>query len=296
MKSYNLQRIDLDHVQPVTGHTKNYALIGDPVQHTWSPRIHNTFFSLYAIDAVYTALRVSPGALEGAFPLFRDAFSGINITIPHKHEVLPLLDEVDGVAKILGAVNTVKFEKGRAKGYNTDAQGFQYALLSEGIQPEGMMVAVLGGGGTARTVTYMLTQMHADVVVYTRNPMKSADLRDLGAKDVRHLVDFAGGFDMLVNTTPVGMAPDIRKIPVSAQGIASCGIVFDAIYNPSATMLLKQAVGRAYNGLSMLIYQAAHAQEIWHGKLASKDIIANMARCIREEMDNEDTGRQWAQS
>ena len=267
-------------------HTRFATLIGDPVKHSLSPVIHNATYRMQGVDAVYLASRVRPEQLRQAvMGLKAIGALGVNVTLPHKSTVIPLLDEVRADAKAIGAVNTIVFERTgedvRLVGENTDVTGFLAPLagLKESIRGEG--AAILGAGGAARAVLYacQTSLQPARVTVVARNIERAT-------KMVEALSDYAGGLDiqvlrfehavnqvaeaaLIVNTTPVGLYPDINNTPwLEADTFRPGQIVYDLVYNPVTTRFLREARGRGaatLNGTEMLIAQAAAAHTLWTG-------------------------------
>ncbi|MBM7613735.1 shikimate dehydrogenase [Alkaliphilus hydrothermalis] len=267
----------------ITGKTKLYAVIGDPISHSISPEIHNRIFKELDIDGNYISLRIPSNELRESMGLLRNNFKGFNVTIPHKEAIIPLLDELDERAKIYGAVNTVKIEDGKLKGYNTDGYGFVKSLEDLKIPLEDKSVMVLGAGGAARVIAYELLVKGCDVTIANRNLEKAKNLKgnlmEATGKEskVVSLGNIAGAYQIIVNTTPVGMSATADQMPITEDIIKKAEIVYDLIYNPNPTKLLKVAKQyncRVINGLTMLFYQAVKAEEIWLGNSIS-DLLAS---------------------
>ena len=263
--------------------TARFAVLGQSLPHTWSPYIHNSLFDAAGLDAVYLPVPVPPERLGSVTDVFRSCFSGFNVTIPYKEKILPFLDDVDEAARVCGAVNTVEIRNGRMIGHITDGLGMLHAIEERGVETHQADVLILGGGGAARVAGYAFLSRGGRVTFAVRDAQKGNALAHALAKtqqdglhrlSVRPLADCAEAHDILINCTPVGMYPHVDACPVSADVIARCGAVFDAVYNPRETRLLTLARQNglpAIEGLGMLFYQAVEAQKFWFGdRVASK--------------------------
>ncbi len=276
--------------------TRLFAVFGHPVGHSLSPPMQNAALAEMGLDAVYLAFDVPPERLETALRgLAAVGAAGVNLTIPLKEWVVPLLDWVTPEAKRIGAVNTVKITGTRLEGYNTDAPGFLASLRAAGFEPAGERCLVLGAGGSARAVALALAHAGARLTLANRTAARAAELarilRDEGMGSVT-LVDQAdhaalqrvlAEAALLVNTTPVGMAPHADDpLPVPASALHPQLLVYDLIYNPAETRLLaaaRRAGARGANGIGMLAHQGALALEIWTGRPAP---VATMERVLRD--------------
>ena len=263
--------------------TARFAVLGQSLPHTWSPYIHNSLFDAAGLDAVYLPVTVPPERLGSVTDVFRSCFSGFNVTIPYKEKILPFLDDVDEAARVCGAVNTVEIRNGRMIGHITDGLGMLRAIEERGVETHQADVLILGGGGAARVAGYAFLSRGGRVTFAVRDAQKGNALAHALAQtqqdglhrlSVRPLADCAEAHDILINCTPVGMYPHVDACPVSADAIARCRAVFDAVYNPRETRLLalaKQNGLPAIEGLGMLFYQAVEAQKFWFGdRIASK--------------------------
>ena len=279
--------------------TKRAGVIGYPLGHSLSPTIFQAAFDAVGVDARYEAWETPPDQLEGRINALRgDDFLGANVTIPHKQAVVPLLDRLDERAERIGAVNTIVHESGQLVGYNTDVAGFARALRDDaGFDPKGMRTAVLGAGGAARAVALALIEGGASIILLTgRSPRRldkvCADLRSLtptgttltwthwGDGTFMTVVPSAG---LLVNCTPVGTrgSETEGESPIDARYLPAGGIVFDLVYNPPETPLLKAAKERgakAVSGLGMLVYQAAESFRLWTGQEAPVERMLEAGR------------------
>ena len=276
----------------ISGKTKICALIGDPVEHSMSPVMHNTAYKKLGLDYVYIPFRVKPEGLEPAVAGLRALnVKGFNVTIPHKVSVIPWLDGLDPLAEKIGAVNTVVNTDGELRGYNTDAEGFLQALLEHGIKPKGKRIAVLGAGGASRAITYIMVGKGARVTILNRQQELdwAEDIAQLIRKDlgkevkVLELGQLAGAIenvDILINATSVGMSPAAEESPVSAHLLNKIPAVFDIVYNPMETRLLREAKAagaRTIGGVDMLAWQGALAFEKWTGQKAPLDLMRGEA-------------------
>jgi shikimate dehydrogenase len=266
--------------------TKLIGLIGDPVAHSVSPAMHNGAFQAMGLNYVYLAFRVPPAVLADAIVGLRGfGMWGANITIPHKTSVLPLLDTIDGQAKRIGAVNTIVNDGGKLSGYNTDGPGFLAALRSGGFEPKGEKAVVLGAGGVARAVVFALRDAGATVAIVNRSPEGAVNLaRETGASVFElngpGLRSAISGASLIVNATSVGMSPDADSTPLPANLLRPGLMVFDTVYRPRETMLIKSAKTagcRVISGLGMLVEQGALAFELWTGEKAPRDIMRQAA-------------------
>ncbi len=276
----------------ITGKTKVCGIIGDPIEHTMSPAMHNVAFESLGLDYAYLAFRVRKEALKNAIAGLKAlGIAGLNVTIPHKVDIMPLLDKLEPLAGKMGAVNTIVNEDGILTGYNTDAPGFLQALKSNGIEPGGKKIVILGAGGAAKGISFILAEAGASLVVLNRTLSRAEELaaqmarfrhQDLKAMALSeaNLAKALGGADVLVNTTSAGMVPEADRTPVPA-GLLRAGItVFDIVYNPLETRLLREAKAagaRTINGLDMLVWQGALAFEMWTGQKAPFAVMKQAA-------------------
>ncbi len=247
------------------------GLLGRKLGHSYSPQIHARLG-----DYTYALFEAEPEQLGGF--LRNGDFSGINVTMPYKKDVIPYLDELSPVAEKLGAVNTIVRRDGKLIGHNTDYFGFETMVKSSGLQVSGKKALVLGSGGASNTAVAVLEALGADVIVISRSGENN--YQNLG----RHQ-DAA----LIVNATPVGMYPNTDAAPVDMMGFPRLEGVLDVIYNPARTTLLMQAEERgliARNGLLMLVAQAKKASEWFTGKSVSVDVIPAIHAELRREMEN----------
>jgi len=249
----------------INQHTALYGVIGNPVRHSLSPILHNAAFSATSLNAVYLAFET--GDIEECIKGIRAlGIKGASITIPFKTAVMPFLDEIDPLAKRIGAVNTIVNDGGRLKGYNTDAIGALKAL-KEKIKLPGMTCLIIGAGGAARAIGFMLKEQDVAVSVVNRSRKRGEALaRSLGCPFVPldEIKDAKG--DILVQTTSVGMYPHIDQCPVPENILEQGMVVMDIVYNPPETRLLKLAKNRGcvtISGVDMLINQGTEQFRLW---------------------------------
>ncbi|WP_127579754.1 shikimate dehydrogenase [Paenibacillus koleovorans] len=258
-----------------------HGLFGDPVKHSKSPLMHNRAFRELGLNAAYAAFHVDPGRLKAAVEGIRAmGFRGVNVTIPHKVEVMDYLDEIDEHALAIGAVNTIVNEDGRLIGYNTDGIGYVRSLREEaGLSVQGKRVLMLGAGGAARGVAYALAREGAETMwIANRTADKAVQLADsLGSlTDTRaigydDLAAIRGDVDLIVHNTSVGMHPNVDEVLIDTSWFHEGLTVSDLVYNPLETRLLREAKARgahAHDGLGMFIYQGVYAFEYWTGRQA----------------------------
>lgn len=265
-------------IDRIDGSTKLYAVIGDPISHSLSPVFQNYFINLKNINALYMPLKISPDSLENSLALLKDNFAGFNVTIPHKENIIKYLDEVDPLALEYGAVNTVKVLDGRLIGYNTDGIGFTKSIENLNVSLQGKDVLLLGAGGAAKVIAAEIIRLGGNLTIANRNVNRASivkkDLESIYSSfiEVVDLKQITKSFDIIINSTSVGMHPNIDEMPIQTSILQGAELVYDLIYNPFETRLLK--TGREFgakviNGLPMLIYQGLKSFEIWTGEKAS---------------------------
>ncbi len=263
----------------VTGNTKVLGIFGFPVEHTLSPLMHNAAFRVLGLDMCYLPFRVTPEDLPEAVNAIRALnFLGVNLTVPHKEKVIPLLDEVDNEALFIGAVNTIVNSNGRLKGYNTDGKGFMSSLSEEKIVIEGRKILIIGAGGASRAISYYLSETAQGLFLYDIDRAKAVSLVN-DFKKIRgnvFLIDDiknVKNFDIVINATPLGLKPE-DPLPLNPELITSYMIVCDLIYKK--TEFLKEAEKKGVkilDGSGMLLWQGALAFELWTGMKAPVDVM-----------------------
>ena len=265
--------IETYRIDQVDAATKVYGVVGNPVRHSLSPLMLNTAFRRETVNAVYLALQTTDLKdlikLVHAIPL-----QGFSVTMPFKQEILPYLEKMDPLSEKIGAVNTVRrFEDGKLYGFNTDVAGITVPLERR-IALKGAKVLVLGAGGSARAAAFGLKDKGADVWVLNRTPETAAKLaKQAGAKVLKREALAKSAFDVIVNATPVGMAGN-KGAPLLGAGELKAKVVFDLVYNPIETPLIRAAREQGIavvTGVEMFVQQGARQFEIWTGKPAPVD-------------------------
>lgn len=281
----------------INGYTRTCGLIGNPVEHTMSPAIHNTLAEALGENLVYVPFHVPEGcvkeAVEGAYAL---NLLGCNVTVPYKSAVLPYLKELDGLAERIGAVNTLVRTEGGFKGYNTDMPGLYRAMCEDGVRITGEKVLILGAGGVARAVAMLFAEKEAaEITILNRTVEKAERIAEevnawLGKDLVRALAIDAyktlpeSERYLAVQATNVGMFPHTEEAVIEDEDFyRRIHTGYDLIFNPAQTRFMRLAAesgGRAYNGLKMLLYQGIIAYELWTGA----EISAELAGKAYQEM------------
>jgi shikimate dehydrogenase len=282
----------------ITAHTRVCAVIGDPVGHSLSPQIHNAAFQALGLDFTYVAFHVKRGEAGDALRAVRAlGIRGLSVTIPHKVDVIPHLDEIDAVARDIGSVNTVVNEGGRLLGTSTDGPGALRALAASRVEAAGRSVLLLGSGGAARAVAFALatldplprlrilgieeselSRLASDLTSRKGLPVEA---EPLGEKALERGLAEA---EVVIHATPVGMAPRVGESVVPARWLRKDLGVFDVVYTPFETKLLRESAAagaRTVPGLGMFVQQAAIQFELWTGKPAPVEV---MTRTVTEAL------------
>ncbi len=281
----------------IDGHTQHLGIIGYPIEHTFSPAMHNFISEAVHNNFIYSAYLIPPEQLENAINAVRALdIKGINVTAPHKVEVMQYLDEVTDTARELGSVNTVVNRGGKLYGYNTDADGFCMMLEKNDIPIKGSNILIIGAGGVTRpTVIRLIDNGASAITVLNRTKEKADSLAD----DIMKVKGFkinttvnSFDFDIVINTTSAGMEPQENALPTdSISEISDLSFinentaVVDMIYNPSETRFLKESRERGaktLNGLGMLIYQGVIAYELF----TDTKLPSNIGELIQREVFN----------
>jgi shikimate dehydrogenase len=263
----------------IDGHTKIYGILGRPVTHSLSPAMHNAAFRALQVNAVYVAFPVTdlPQAVAGLRGL---GIGGVSVTITFKEEIIPLLDELDRESAKIGAVNTVVRREGRLLGYNTDWLGAIAALKGQTALADAR-VLILGAGGAARAIAYGLKKEGGRVTVTDVDRARAESLaRDLGIEALPLASLAQCPATVLINATPVGMAPNADALPIAPDLLGRFALVMDIVYRPLATRLLQEAKARGcatIDGLQMLIHQGAAQFELWTGQQAPLEVMSRAA-------------------
>ena len=239
-----------------------YGLIGHKLPHSYSPKIHEYLFKKNNINATYSLLEVEENELGDCILKLRNSeYQGFNVTIPYKEKVICYCDELTDAAKEIGAVNTIYLSNGKVIGDNTDHSGFALQLDIQNIDVKNKNVYILGNGGAAKAVSYAFEKKGATVINVSRS---GNGITYDALKVIEH-------YDVLVNTTPLGMFPNIETSILDEEYFKRADVCIDLIYNPRLTKFLSFAK-EGYHSLLMLILQAIHAEEIWQGSKLVYDI------------------------
>ncbi|RNF40992.1 shikimate dehydrogenase [Planococcus salinus] len=250
---------------------KWYAVIGDPITHSLSPFMHDTWFRDHGIDASYVPIRVEPANLEKAFESLKLlGVSGFNITLPHKQSIIPFLDQLDDTALKMNAVNTVVCDGQQYAGFNTDGDGFVRSLLTHPVDRNDQLL-VIGAGGAARGIVHALKRAgfhHVTIANRTfRRAEELAEETESAAITMADAESSLADFNIIVQTTSVGLSKD-EALPLSLDRLKEGAVVADIIYNPLTTSFLQAAKEKnctIVNGVGMFVYQGAIAFEKWTG-------------------------------
>ncbi|MFD2116285.1 shikimate dehydrogenase [Paenibacillus yanchengensis] len=269
-------------VHPIDSKSILYAVIGDPIVHSKSPIMMNRAFLETGINGVYVAFHIKDHALPDFVAGIRAMnIRGVNVTIPHKQAIMPLLDAIDPAAQAIGAVNTIVNDNGKLTGYNTDGIGYVRSLKQEAMpQLQGKKIVILGAGGAARGIVYALLQEQPEQIMLINRTVSKAE--ELGSSLQAYCMEgsvlqacspeqterIIAQADLVINTTSTGMFPNVEETPLDTSLLSEHTVVSDLIYNPLTTKFLLTAADRGmktHGGLGMFIYQGAYAFEYWTG-------------------------------
>jgi shikimate dehydrogenase len=286
----------------VANDLKLFGIIGHPIGQSLSPLMHNTAFEDLGMKASMSAFDIAPESLKEALQGFATLeFGGINVTIPHKETIMQYLDTIDEEASTIGAVNTVRYLDGRTSGFNTDAYGFLKTLEPFRSSVEGGKFVVLGAGGAARAVVYVLLKFFrtSQIVIASRSTSRTTELVehfkssgqlaltpfDLNDSQFGRIFQVA---DVVVNATPAGMFPSPKQLPFPNPSFQAAQTVVDLIYRPMNTLFLQlasQAGARIISGLEMFIHQGARAFQIWTGQSMNTELVRRiLTRKLEQEV------------
>ena len=284
-------------IMKITGETSIFGIIGDPIEHTLSPFMQNRAIAEMGIDAVYVPFNVKPKFLEDALnSIVYLGIKGINVTVPHKTGVMKYCDSLTAVAKAVGAVNMITNDNGTLIGDNTDVYGFEMCLKSgAGINKFPERICILGAGGAARGVAYAcaIRDEVREVTIINRTFAKAEKLaKELSQVVGKTLIPIPAyeenikrvlpAYGLVINTTSVGMYPDIDRSPVPDPNVFhEEQIVCDIIYNPLKTKFLNDAAlrgAKTVGGLAMLAYQGARSLSLWTGKEAPVEVMLDLLK------------------
>ncbi|EOD00114.1 shikimate dehydrogenase [Caldisalinibacter kiritimatiensis] len=262
----------------IDANTELYCLIGHPVSKSLSPFIHNTSFEENGLNAKYMVFDVKPNDLRKAIDGIKAlGIKGFNVTIPHKIEIIKYLDDISKESKLIGAVNTVKNDNGKLIGYNTDGLGFIKSLKVHDVVVKRKKVLILGAGGAAHAIAMMLAKEGAnEIIILNRTEKKAKKLIEKIKNIYPNIKGRYGGLnsreinyqdvDIIINCTSIGMYPNSNQSPIKKNNLNKNMLVYDIVYKPRITKLLKDAEEKGckvIGGLDMLLYQAILSEEIW---------------------------------
>jgi shikimate dehydrogenase len=272
----------------LSGKTKVCGVIGDPIEHTLSPTMHNAAFQALKIDYIFLAFKVQTSELEKAINGIRAlGIQGLNVTMPHKNSIIKYMDELDPTAKTVASANTILNKEGKLFGFNTDGVGALNALEQNGVAVKGKKILLLGAGGAAKAIAYTLSQETDELIILNRTIKPATDLADLLRKKFggkikadeltpKMIKSNLAKADVLINATSVGMEPNADQTIVSPEWLKPDLAVMDIVYNPLETRLTKDAKAadlKVVSGVEMLIYQGAASFEIWTACKAPVEVM-----------------------
>jgi shikimate dehydrogenase len=268
----------------ISGKTKVVGIFGYPVEHSLSPAMHNAAFEQLNLDYCYVTFLVRPDMLKDAVTGIRAMnLSGVNVTIPHKENVIPFLDEVSEEASFIGAVNTIRNNSGRLTGFNTDGRGFMQSLSEAGIDVRDKEILIVGAGGASRAVGYYLCKEATALHLYDVDVKKTDSLMQhlnrikgnvfIADADSVKSKDFFSGLNIIINATPLGLKSD-DPMPVDVSLLSDNLAVCDLIYKETPFLREASKIGcKTMDGLGMLLWQGVFAFEIWTGIMPPVEIM-----------------------
>jgi shikimate dehydrogenase len=279
----------------ISGTTNVVAILGYPVEHSLSPSMHNAAFERMGLDYCYVAFPVHPHALKEAVLGVRAlGFAGLNVTVPHKEAIMPVLDRVESEASFMGAVNTVVNRDGKLIGHNTDGRGFMRSLEEEGVEVEGKRVLLVGAGGAARAVSWYVSEKASELSIFNRTPERAERLvsdLSINRKNVSRVETLdaveVGEVDIIINATSLGLREE-DPLPFDVAGLHEGQTVVDLIYLETKTLREASSRGcRVLGGLGMLLWQGMLAFELWTGHLPPGDIMRDaLVKGMKKRLDN----------
>ncbi|HLN46317.1 MAG TPA: shikimate dehydrogenase [Candidatus Sulfotelmatobacter sp.] len=260
----------------LSGKTHVCAVIGDPIEHSLSPTMHNAAFEHLKLDFAFLSFRVTSDQLENAMRGVRAlGIRGLNVTMPHKNAVTEFLDEGDPAVRFLHTANTILNQDGRLRGFNTDGIGAVKALKNNGVDLAGKKVLLLGAGGAAKAIAFYLAREVGEISILNRDAMKARELANVlepcgkiegDMLTLENVAQKLQDADILINATSAGMVPNVHESYVRPEWLTPKLCVMDIVYNPLETKLVhdaKTAGAKVINGIEMLLYQGAASFEIW---------------------------------
>ena len=276
--------------EQINGKTKIFSVIGNPIEHSLSPQIHNTIYKYMNLNYSYVPFHVEPQNLKTAVNGMRAlGVKGFNVTIPYKEKIIPYLDEISEEAALIGAVNTVKNINGKLFGHTTDGEGFIKSINALNVDIKDKNILVIGAGGSSRSISVKMAMEGASSIIILNRTVEKAraickiinnNIKNISGSDLLNQNKFnfyAKQSDIIINTTPIGMYPKNEGCPINDfKYIKPDTVVCDLIYNPEMTQFLMKAneIGcKTINGWGMLIFQALLAFDIWTDFIADDNLV-----------------------
>ncbi len=254
---------------------KKYLVIGNPIEHSLSPKLHNHWLKENNIDGIYDKKKIDQKDLENIISeVKKEKLHGINVTVPYKKEIIPLLDELSPEAKETQSVNTIYLQNGTTIGHNTDIAGFELAIKYAKYDISNKKIFILGAGGVAPSIIYSLKKMKASKIILSNRTKEKAESLKVLFRDIE-IVDWGNNpdFDMIINATSIGLNNE-DEIKIDFSSVGPNKFFYDVIYNPRETIFLKKAKflgNKVENGKMMFIYQAHQSFTLWHKKMPKID-------------------------
>ncbi len=254
---------------------KKYLVIGNPIEHSLSPKLHNHWLKENKIDGIYDKKKIDQKDLENIISeVKKEKLHGINVTVPYKKEIIPLLDELSPEAKETQSVNTIYLQNGTTIGHNTDIAGFELAIKYAKYDISNKKIFILGAGGVAPSIIYSLKKMKASKIILSNRTKEKAESLKVLFRDIE-IVDWGNNpdFDMIINATSIGLNNE-DEIKIDFSSVGPNKFFYDVIYNPRETIFLKKAKflgNKVENGKMMFIYQAHQSFTLWHKKMPKID-------------------------
>ena len=254
---------------------KKYLVIGNPIEHSLSPKLHNHWLKENNIDGIYDKKKIDQKDLENIISeVKKEKLHGINVTVPYKKEIIPFLDELSPEAKETQSVNTIYLQNGTTIGHNTDIAGFELAIKYAKYDISNKKIFILGAGGVAPSIIYSLKKMKASKIILSNRTKEKAESLKILFRDIE-IVDWGNNpdFDMIINATSIGLNNE-DEIKIDFSSVGPNKFFYDVIYNPRETIFLKKAKflgNKVENGKMMFIYQAHQSFTLWHKKMPKID-------------------------
>ena len=248
---------------------KNYLVIGNPIDHSLSPKLHNTWLKTNNINAFYDKQKLEEKEIENFIQkIKKQKIAGANVTVPFKKKVIPYLDKLSSEAEKTQSVNTIVFKNNNLVGHNTDVIGFSRAITDLDFNTKGKKIFILGAGGVVPSIIFALINMDASQITISNRTKEKAENLKIQFNNIK-IVDWGNlqDFDIIINATSLGLSKE--EINLDFSNVGSNKLFYDVIYNPSETNFLKEGKklgNKVENGKMMFLYQAFEAFKLWHGK------------------------------